>query len=238
MPHFPPVSLPPLTAECETTLHLAQPGTSAKQFASKLFRASDGKIRVDYGEMSVITNPLAQQTITLDHLRKEARMFPMPQEAQPQSNPGGLPVTTLAADSSNVPAPSNVEDLGMRIINGHAAEGKRFTFPLPQLPKSPGLGQPKVPSEEQLAMVPDLPKLQALPRPGGDSPHPGLPPPPKIPQTVEVWTSTNLHLPVLNKFTGSFGQLTGSCRNAATGEPPASLFQIPPHYKLVEMPPV
>ena len=72
--------------------------------------------------------------------------------------------------------------------------------------------------------------------PGGGAPQARPPSPPSLPHTVEVWTSTKLHVPLLTKVTGSFGQQTNRCKSPSVGEPPASKFQIPPGYKVVEMP--
>ena len=74
---------------------------------------------------------------------------------------------------------------------------------------------------------------------------PGMPNQPQFPTAPqpaalvsEVWMSTNLHLPVLTRITGAFGQQTCRCKTTALGEPPASLFQIPAGYKQVGAPPV
>jgi pyruvate/2-oxoglutarate/acetoin dehydrogenase E1 component len=56
---------------------------------------------------------------------------------------------------------------------------------------------------------------------------------PQVPTTVEAWTSTKLHLPMLTKMEGSFGQLTQVCHSAVPGEPHPAAFQIPPGYKVV-----
>jgi hypothetical protein len=53
---------------------------------------------------------------------------------------------------------------------------------------------------------------------------------------AEVWMSTSLHLPVLSRITGSFGQQICHCKNPVGGEPPASAFQIPPQYKQIGVP--
>ena len=46
--------------------------------AYSLLRSMDGKLRIDYGNLSVISNPAAGLTIALDHLKLEARIIPMP----------------------------------------------------------------------------------------------------------------------------------------------------------------
>src|SRR6267154_5417970 len=75
-PPAPP--LPPACADCMTTMQLAQPGALPQQTPSKMFRSADGKMRVDTGNTSVITDPAAQKALVLDHLKKEAHMVPLP----------------------------------------------------------------------------------------------------------------------------------------------------------------
>ncbi|MCX6634825.1 MAG: hypothetical protein NT090_07055, partial [Acidobacteria bacterium] len=72
----PPESLPAAIGECVTTMKLAQAGADPQQSASKVFRSLDGRTRFDSGTTSVITDPSKQQTIILDHLKKEASIIP------------------------------------------------------------------------------------------------------------------------------------------------------------------
>lgn len=210
-----PFSLPPAAGECLTVTQPAQPGAAAQQAATKLFRSADGKMRVDSGNTSVILDPARQQTIVLDHLKKEARIVPIAPPSAPSvpgldAVPGGLPGAPQA------PA-INIQDLGKGLIDGLEVEGKRYTFQPPGVPKPPGVPSPPA--------IPQ-PKL-----PGA----PGVPQAPQLPPlaTSEVWTSTKLQLPVLTKTTGDFGQQTCRCKYSDAVEPPASLFQIPPEYKPV-----
>ena len=168
-----------------------------------MVRSSDGKLRFDSGDMSVITDPAKQQTIILDHLNKEARVCAMPQVPAAQFSPGG--VTAAAGSPLRL---VNVQDLGKSIIEGHEVVGKRYSFQPPEAPGVPAVPQP-----------PALPQVQA----------PQLPQSPLT--TSEVWTSTKLQLPVLTKTTGSFGEQIRRCRYIESGEPAASLFQAPPDYQ-------
>jgi hypothetical protein len=190
------------------------PGASLQQSASQLFRASDGKMRVDLGNISVITNPASQQAILLDHIKLVARVIPLPQMPQmpkiPQLGIPGLP-------GAPTPPPMNVVDLGKGFIEGHAVTGQQITFHMPTIPKPP-----------TLPTVPGMPQAPGMPKP------PGMPTPPAMPTVAEVWTSASLHLPVLTKITGSFGQRTCYCKNAPSGEPHPSAFQIPPGYSLAK----
>ena len=138
---LPPPPPPPLTADCVTTVEFKQPGLIPQQFGWKMLRSLDGKLRVDFGNTSVITIPALKQTITLDHLKREARIFPMPQAPQIPTLPGGLPLPQLASLPST---PMKVVELGKQIIEGEEAEGKHFIFQhTPQLPNVP---QPNLPS--------------------------------------------------------------------------------------------
>jgi hypothetical protein len=173
-----------------------------------MFRSSDGKVRVDTGNTSLISNPKEQQAILLDHVTKEARVIPM-QGGPPQP---GLPLMGPATPSTPSPAapPMKVQDLGKSLIEGQEVDGKRYIIPPPAPPAAPGLP----------------PGLQ----------KPGLPAVPPSPTTVDVWTSSKLGLPVMTQVTGPFGQQTCMCKTAPTAEPHPGLFQIPPGYTPV-MPP-
>ncbi len=124
--------------------------------------------------------------------------------------------------------------MGKRIIEGEEAEGRRITFQpptppsMPKLPQMPGMpgGVPKLPQQPGLPGAPQLPQTPGLPG------APQLPQPPQLKPTVgEVWTNTQLHLPVLTKVTGDFGEQTCKCKNQAIPEPSPSMFQIPAGYK-------
>jgi len=165
-------------------------------------------MRIDLGNTSVITNPASQQAILLDHIKLVAHVIPLPQIPQmpkiPQLGIPGLP-------GAPTPPPMNVVDLGKGVIEGHAVMGQQITFHMPTIPKPPTLPN-----------VPGMPQA------------PGMPKPPAMPTVAEVWTSASLHLPVLTKITGSFGQRTCYCKNAPTGEPHPTVFQIPPGYSLAK----
>jgi hypothetical protein len=79
-----------------------------------------------------------------------------------------------------------------------------------------------------------MPKAPGAPQAQGAPQAPSMPKPPAMPTVAEVWTSSSLHLPVLTKITGSFGQRTCYCKNAPAPEPHPSAFQIPPGYSLAK----
>jgi hypothetical protein len=206
-------------------MQLAAPGAPPQQSASQLLRASDGKMRMDYGNTSVITNPVAQHAIILDHIKLVARVIPIPQPGPmpkiPQLGMPGVP-------GAPTPPPVSTVDLGKGFIEGHAVTGTQLTFHMPAMPQVAGM--PKVPG---MPAVPGMPKAPGAPQAPGMPPAPGMPKP-AMPTVAEAWTSTSLHLPVLTKITGSFGQRTCYCKNAPAPEPHPSAFQIPPGYSLAK----
>lgn len=215
-----PQPLPPLSAEFESSVDPGHTGAAPQKYGWKLSRCSNGKSIVDYGNKTVITDPHAQQSITLDHVKKEALVVPLPAA---QGKPGGT-LPSPQAPASQAP-PIQVKDLGKKLIGGHEAEGKLYTFQPPQLPQLPGVKPPQMPQ------APGGTPAQGMPAPGK--------PPmqaPQLPHTVETWTSSKLHLPLLTKSSGSSGQQTTTCKQVTAGEPPPSTSQIPPDYKVVHPP--
>ena len=210
-----PLKPPPVVAAFESGLHMTTPGAGPAAAPQRspwnLFRASDGKLRVDTGNASVISDPGAQQITTLDHLKKEYTVIPMSPGQPPQLPAGGAPT---APQMKLLP---DVKDLGKRTIAGQEAEGKLYTF---QAPKMPQLQIPKLPQ------MPKAPQPSAAPQPPST---PG-------PSTLEVWHSTKLHLPLMSKLTGGSGQYMSLCKQASPGEPPPSAFQVPAGYKPVPPP--
>ena len=241
MAHMPPGipsnSLPPASAEYETAMHSA-PGEMEKIHKWKMFRSSKGQTHLDFGKSALISHPGSKQSILLDHLKREAHILPAPASpkapAAPHLMPPALPGSHLPASMQLL----NVKDLGKQLIGGHEAEGKLYTFqppPTPATPKAPGLPQPSgLPKPPAFSQSPAFPKL---PQPGKpELPQPPVPPAPGAPhspaQTMEVWTHTKLHLPLLTKTQGIPGLQSSVCKSVKGGEPPASLFQIPPGYKV------
>ena len=198
-------------------------------------RSSDGKTRTDHGDYSLITDLKAAQTIRLDHVKKEAQLFPIPAAPAAPKAPAG------AAPSFTPPnSPLNVKDLGKRMMGGHEVEGKSYTYPVPQPPAAPQ--PPTAPKPSQVASPPGLPGAPSLPP--SVQKMPASPPPPKVPaqpqepktQTLEVWTSPKFQLPMATRVTGDMGKQTTINKQVTPGEPPTSTFQIPPGYKIVPPP--
>src|SRR5204863_6920921 len=111
------------------------------------------------GDRSVISDPAKQQVIALDHLKKEARTFPMAPEIPIQPDASGLPAPVQLAP------PADVQNLGQKFIDGHEAEGKRYVLKTPPPPKLPADVQPPVPSQAQIPELPNAPSLPGLPKP-------------------------------------------------------------------------
>jgi len=189
-----------------------------------MFRAGDGKTRIDYGNISVIANPAAQHAILLDHVKQEARPIPMPQPALPQMAAPQFAMPQFAPPGAAPQPPAvTVQDLGKSFIDGHEVEGKRYLIQPPAPPQAPPLPQPMAVAQAQgMAHMPGVPKQPALPQ---------MPQPPQSPPiTAEVWTSTQLKMPVLTKIAGPSGQQSCYCKAAPSAEPHPSLFQIPQGY--------
>jgi hypothetical protein len=203
--------LPAACADCVTTLQPAVPGAPTQQVAHRLSRAGDGKMRVDYGNTSVITDPVKEQLTLIDHVAKEVRVIPIPKPEAPKTPE--LPKASIpgmpAAPAAPPPPEMIVKELGKRVVDGIEVEGRQYMLPKPPEP-------PKPPS------APNAPKL------------PGAPAIPETPPTItEVWTSPALQVAILTRITGPFGKQTCHCKNAVAGEPDPALFQIPAGYKKV-----
>jgi hypothetical protein len=217
-----PPSPPPLSVDFQSTLHSSQPGAEPTQHDWKLHRSSDGKTRYDHGDHSVITDPAKQQVTLLDHVNKQAHVFPMPIQPPPAVPGGGV----QSGSSAPASAPPIVKDLGKRMIAGHEVEGKSYTLPPPAPPATPPSVAPPIP-----------PKVSAPPS------APGSPPPPPASshgaagsQTVEVWTSHKFQLPLASSVTGASGKQTTIGKQITPGEPHPSTFQVPAGYELVPPP--
>ena len=263
-PQMPPQPLP-LSAEYENSVESKLAGATPQTTPWKLSRCSDGKSMVDYGNKTVITDPNAKQTITLDHLKKEALVTPhLPGQPNLPAMPGMPQIPSLKPPSPQAP-PMDVKDLGKKMIAGHEADGKLFTFHPPQMPKMPAANLPQMPGLKP----PPVPGLQPPQAPGLNAPQiPGLKPPPvpglaapqvpqppggappappspagltnaqlaQMPHTVEVWTASKLHLPMMTKTTTGATQQTTTCKQVTTGEPAKCAFKIPADYKIIHPP--
>jgi hypothetical protein len=189
-----------------------------------MWRSAEGKYRLDTPKVSVINDPAAQQTILLDHLKKEATIIPTPPAEQGMDAPG-VPKAPAAQGHAEL---VKVEDLGKSMIEGHEVEGKRFTLPPFKPPTKPEMPQMKVPALPQAGM-PAVPKPPAAP---GVPPTPQAPKLQPVPSVTEVWTSTKLKMPVLTKVTTTAGEQTTYCKPISMDDPHPSVFQIPQGYKI------
>ena len=217
---------PPAPAFCSDCATKMQPagGGAPSQSASRMWRSSDGKFRLDTPSTSVITDPSSQQAIVLDHLKKEAMIVPMSAAASGIRVPGSPQVPAAQGQAPSV----KFEDLCKSMIEGHEVEGKRFTLPPFSPPPKPEMPQLTMPgaSQASLSGAPKAPT--AL---GGPSP-PGAPKLPSVPSVTELWTSVKLKAPVLTKVTTSAGEQTTYCKPVSTADPHPSVFQIPEGYKI------
>lgn len=215
MPSSPP-PLQPTCSNCLTTSQLAKAGAIPNQIPSSILRASDGKMRLDFPNMSVITNPSAGYAVLLNHLKQEAQVVPIPKAPQMPQMPGAPGMPSLPSSLSQM----HVQDLGMGTIEGVEVMGKQYMMKPPGMP-----AMPKMPTMPQ---VPGMPTAPGMPQ------VPGAPAMPHI--VTEIWTSTKLNMPVLTKVTGAFGTQTCYCKHQASSEPSPTAFQIPPNYTQVQPP--
>ena len=113
------------SAECiETTQH-ALPGAPPLESLIKRFRAADGKLRVDFGKTSIITDPATGERILLDHVMREARI--LTDEVRIPSEPA-LPSIPRPPVAPGLPNPPDVVALGKDFIEGQEVEGMRYVF--------------------------------------------------------------------------------------------------------------
>jgi hypothetical protein len=202
-----------------------------------LWRSGDGKTRIDTPTTSVISDPISQHTIVLDHLKKEASILPMPPPGSPVTPPGAPPGAAAAVK----PPAVHIEALGKSMIEGHEVEGKRYTLPpvsapakppMPAAPAMPGAKMPglKMPGLKMPAA--NIPGAPSAPKPPGAPTPPSMPKLPPKPSVTEVWTSVKLKTPVLTKVSTVGGEQTTYCKPTETAEHPPSVFQIPPGYTI------
>src|SRR5215831_15233514 len=217
-----PPPAPPFCSDCGTKTQPSGAGATT-QSASRMWRSSDGKFRLDTPASSVINDPKSQQTIVLDHLKKEATILPMPTASSGNSTPTAPQVPAAQGQAPSV----KVEDLGKAMIEGHEVEGKRFTLPPFTPPAKPDLPQMKMPAAP--AAMPGAPKG---PAPPGTPSAPQAPKLAPIPSVTEVWTSVKLKVPVLTKVTTTAGEQTTYCKPVSGDDPHPSVFQIPQGYKI------
>ena len=216
-------TVPPFCSDCATKTQPAGGGSPA-QSASRMWRSSDGKFRLDTPTTSVITDPASQKTMLLDHVKKEATIVPMAPAASGSAHPGSPQAPAAQGQAPQV----KVEDLGKSMIEGHEVEGKRFTLPPFSPPSKPEMPKAKMPGAPKVG----LPGAPKAPRAPGAPAPPKAPKLPTVPSVTEVWTSVKLKAPVLTKVTTSAGEQTTYCKPVSGDEPHPSMFQIPQGYKI------
>ena len=112
------------SAECIETTQSAQLGALPLASLLRRFQTADGRLRVDFGAISIITNPATGERILLDHLALVARILIGAALLPSGALPGilGLPA------APGLPAVTAVVALGMEIVNGLEVEGMRYVF--------------------------------------------------------------------------------------------------------------
>jgi hypothetical protein len=145
--------MPPALADCLTTFQSAA-GMVSQPSPSTLLRSLDGKMRVDLGATSVITNPVDAVVILLDHVKLEARVLPMAPGIPPVPGMPNLPGASLEGQAA---LPGNIEQLGQQSIQGIMAVGMRYT-----LPRLPGETLPPTIAEVWTCTATQLPVMSKI----------------------------------------------------------------------------
>ena len=161
MPQMPAQPAPPTTptcSNCVTTTQLAHAGAIPNQIPSSMLRSSDGKMRLDFPNTSVITNPAAGYAVFLNHLKQEAHVVPIPKAPQMPQMPH-MPGMAAMPSAPSPLSPVHVEELGMGMVEGVEVMGKRYTVKPPELPKIPGV--PQAPAMPQAPKCAETSKLAA-----------------------------------------------------------------------------
>ncbi len=160
LPEAPSVAAPPSVQAPQVQPPPPQPPQppQPQMVPGKIFRSGDGRMRRDSGHVTVITDPHAQEVISIDHAKQEFRRIPMSalNPPKPPSPPGGM--------DAPQPPKMHVEDLGKMMIGGVEAVGKRITVhppDIPKLPAKPPLTLPKLPQIPKLSglKAPEIPKI-------------------------------------------------------------------------------
>ena len=113
------------SAECIETTLPAQLGALPLESLLRRFQAADGRLRVDFGALSIITNPATGERILLDHLAQVARILT---GAPVLAGVAGLLAVPGLPVPPGLPGVPAMVALGMDIINGLEVEGMRYVF--------------------------------------------------------------------------------------------------------------
>jgi TonB family protein len=184
----------------------------------RLYRDAQGRTRIDRPLLTAPDAPETPRIVELDDsaaglqyilepAHKVAHRFRLPPVAPSPDAPGTSTVT--APPSIAFPAPpgskTEVEDLGTWVIQGLRAEGVRRTIRMP-VGKIPA-GAIAVGEDSDRALV----------------------------VVEETWTATDLHIVMREKlYDPRWGESTTELIKVRSGEQSASLFEVPPDYKIVD----
>ena len=138
-------------AECVQTTVGALPGAPPLESLIQRYQTAEGKLRVDLGKISIITDPTAGERIILDHLAMEARILSdirIPPEPPLPGIPG-VPQIPALPTPPNAP---NVVALGKDFIQGLEVEGMRYIFPVLDALKPPSITSWEVWTSTKLQM--------------------------------------------------------------------------------------
>lgn len=124
-----PVEAEPTTvaacAECIETTVPALAGAALAASIVRRLRSADGRMRVDFDNFSMISNPATGEQILLNHLAQEARIL-LAAVAVPPGGP--IPAVPGFPGAPALPSEPNVVALGKMIVDGLELEGIRHVF--------------------------------------------------------------------------------------------------------------
>ena len=193
------------TETTETQQTLAGGNQIVRQDQSKVYRDSQGRVRIEHtmnapksrgqAARTVVTifDPVGGSAYMLDPENKTAMKTPSPVRGGGGGARGAGPRPREARTEA---AAMQTEELGNQIINGVSATGKRITQTIP----AGDIG-----NQQPIQIV------------------------------RETWVSIDLKVPVLIKSSDPrFGSTVTQLTNIVRAEPDASLFQVPPGYTVNE----
>lgn len=208
----------PVIAEYETTeLRTLSDGNVLERKESGLYyRDRHGRTRREQGTLIAITDPVAGVGFVLDTKSKIARKLVLPKaNLEPATN-------VSRADQSSPEQKADLEpatNIATNVVRGGQLSRERASLGIQVIEGVKAAGK------EYVAVIPAGSKL------GNNQP---------IEQTIEVWTSDEVRLPILTIVKDPLsGQKTQRYKNIQRGvHPDPKLFQVPEDYQIVEVNPV
>ncbi len=106
-------------------------GAIPQTSAINQYRSLDGMVRMDMGNLSMISNPATGERILLNHLTMQAQILPpsavLP--GMPQMPGMAMPGMPQVPGAPQLAGAASIIQLGKSMIEGHAVQGVRYVFP-------------------------------------------------------------------------------------------------------------